>query len=172
MKQGALHIKVSGKVELTLSLQDTDSEPFMWAFPAFFAYRSVPHFPCSATSSVSWSTNVTVQTTGAGIKVTTLGSRDPVFMKADFPNGGAKKFRNPMDMLCEVFPQKVVLDGLVEEIRGFTGTWEYCCPPAAPYSLASPVFNDDGDLLFELRRHETGGARGGAHRRAYATVAT
>ncbi|EIW59593.1 uncharacterized protein TRAVEDRAFT_121066 [Trametes versicolor FP-101664 SS1] len=144
VKQGALHIKVSGKVELSLALQTMNSKSY------------------TATSSVSWSTNVTVQTAGTGIKVTTLGSHDPVFAKAEFTDGSAAKFRNPMDMLREAFPEKVALDELVQEIRAFEGAWEYCCPPAAPYSLASPVFNDDGDLLFELRRYGTGAGRAAA----------
>lgn len=101
---------------------------------------------------MSWSTNVTVQTIGSGIKVNTLGSHDPVFAKGLTPDNAAR-FRSPMDMLREAFPDKVDLDELVQEIRAFEGPWQYCYPLANPYSLASPVFNDDGDLLFELRRH-------------------
>ncbi|EIW59592.1 uncharacterized protein TRAVEDRAFT_122355 [Trametes versicolor FP-101664 SS1] len=134
VKQGALHIKISGKVELSLTLQVGKSESQ------------------TASSSVSWSTNVTVQTIGSGIKVNTLGSHDPVFAKGLTPDNAAR-FRSPMDMLREAFPDKVDLDELVQEIRAFEGPWQYCYPLANPYSLASPVFNDDGDLLFELRRH-------------------
>ncbi|KAI0632190.1 hypothetical protein C8Q77DRAFT_1158854 [Trametes polyzona] len=145
VKHGALHIKVSGKVELSLALQTMSTKSY------------------NASSSVSWSTNVTVQTTGpGGIKVTTLGSHDPVFTKAEFTDGSAGKLRSPMDMLRDAFPDKVPLDGLVQEIRAFEGAWEYCCPPAAPYALASPVFNDDGDLLFELRRHGVSSSRSSA----------
>ncbi|KAI0632188.1 hypothetical protein C8Q77DRAFT_1158853 [Trametes polyzona] len=143
VKQGALHIKISGKVELSLSLQAGKSESQ------------------TATSSVSWSTNVTVQTIGSGIKVNTLGSHDPVFTKGVVPEGSAR-FRNPMDMLREAFPVKVDLDELVQEIRAFEGPWQYCYPLANPYSLASPVFNDDGDLLFELRRYGTSTIRASA----------
>lgn len=112
------------------------------------------HFPCnSATSSVNWSTHITIQTIGSGIKVNTLGSHDPVFSKAEFSDGSISKFRNPIDMLREAFPAKVDLDELVQEISAFEGPWQYYYPLANAYSLASPVFNDDGDLLFELRRH-------------------
>ena len=102
---------------------------------------------------MSWSTHVTVQTVGSGIKVNTLGSHDPVFTKAEFSEGGASKFRNPIDMLREAFPAKVDLEELVQEISAFEGAWQYYYPLVNAYSLASPVFNDDGDLLFELRRH-------------------
>ncbi|KAI0372239.1 hypothetical protein BV20DRAFT_1015644 [Pilatotrama ljubarskyi] len=136
VKQGALHIKISGQVDLTLSLQAGKSET-------------------QSSASVSWSTNVTVQTIGSGIKVNTLGSHDPVFTKGAVADGNAYKARNPMDMLRESFPEKVDLEELVQEIHAFEGQWQYCYPLANPYSLASPVFNDDGDLLFELRRYGT-----------------
>ncbi|KAI0754908.1 hypothetical protein C8Q80DRAFT_1094717 [Daedaleopsis nitida] len=139
VKQGALRIRISGKVELSLTLQTEQLY--------------------TAKSSVSWSTSITVQTIGSGIKVNTLGSHDPVFMKAEFTDGGASKFRNPMDMLREAFPAKVDLDELVQEINAFEGAWQYYYPLANAYSLASPVFNDDGDLLFELRRYGTSNAR-------------
>ncbi|KAI0712230.1 hypothetical protein C8Q76DRAFT_845437 [Earliella scabrosa] len=139
VKQGALRIKISGQVELSLSLQTTQLY--------------------TASSSVSWSTHITVQTIGSGIKVNTLGSHDPVFTKAEFTEGGASRFRNPMDMLREAFPPKVDLDELVQEINAFEGAWQYYYPLANAYSLASPVFNDDGDLLFELRRHGTTNTR-------------
>ncbi|KAI0826876.1 hypothetical protein BC628DRAFT_226056 [Trametes gibbosa] len=141
VKQGAMHIKVGGKVELSLALQTASSKSY------------------NASSSVSWSTNVTVQTIGSGIKVNTFGSYDPIFTKASFTDNSAGKFRSPMDMLRDAFPDKVGLEALVQEIRAFEGAWEYFHPPAVPYSLASPVFNDDGDLLFELRRHGTASAR-------------
>ncbi|KAI0720523.1 hypothetical protein C8T65DRAFT_633331 [Cerioporus squamosus] len=133
VKHGALRIKIGGKVELTLTLQTTDLH--------------------TATSSVNWSTQITVQTIGSGIKVNTLGSHDPVFSKAEFSDGSMVKFRNPMDMLREAFPAKVDLDELVREISAFEGAWQYYYPLTNAYSLASPVFSDDGDLLFELRRH-------------------
>ena len=60
-----------------------------------------------------------------------------------------------MDMLKEAFPKKIDLDELVQEISAFEGAWQYYYPLMNAYSLASPVFNDDGDLLFELRRHGT-----------------
>ncbi|KAH9854755.1 hypothetical protein C2E23DRAFT_726184 [Lenzites betulinus] len=137
VKQGAMHIKVGGKVELSLALQTTGKTAKSY----------------NASSSVSWSTNVTVHTVGSSVKVNTFGSHDPVFAKASFTDGGAGKFRSPMDMLRDAFPDKVGLEELVNEIHAFEGAWDYCYPPAVPYSLASPVFNDDGDLLFELRRY-------------------
>lgn len=64
-----------------------------------------------------------------------------------------------MDMLREAFPAKVDLDELVREISAFEGAWQYYYPLMNAFSLASPVFNDDGDLLFELRRHGTTSSR-------------
>ncbi|KAM5533454.1 hypothetical protein V8D89_012892 [Ganoderma adspersum] len=133
VKQGAMHIKISGNVTLNLTLQTTQQY--------------------TASASVDWSTNITVQTIGSGIKVNTLGSHDPCFSGAQFSDGAATKFPNPMDMLKEAFPEKIDLDELVQEISAFEGAWQYYYPLMNAYSLASPVFNDDGDLLFELRRH-------------------
>ncbi|PIL22598.1 hypothetical protein GSI_15287 [Ganoderma sinense ZZ0214-1] len=139
VKQGAMRIKISGSVTLKLTLQTTHLY--------------------TASSSVSWSTNITVQTIGSGIKVNTLGSHDPSFSAAQFSEGATAKFRNPMDMLKEAFPRKIDLDELVQEISAFEGAWQYYYPLMNAYSLASPVFNDDGDLLFELRRHGTTSSR-------------
>ncbi|KAI9058443.1 hypothetical protein FKP32DRAFT_1582073 [Trametes sanguinea] len=144
VKHGALHIKVSGRVELRLtSLRAGEAHSF------------------STSSAVSWSTVVTVDTYGSGIKVSTVGSHDPEYSVADYSGNDAKTLRNPADMLRAAFPRKVDLQELVEEIRAFEGAWEYCYPPATPYSLASPVFNADGDLMFELRRHGAAALRGG-----------
>ncbi|KAI8986088.1 hypothetical protein BD414DRAFT_416881 [Trametes punicea] len=141
VKQGALHIKVSGKVELSLALQTGKAKSY------------------NASSAVEWSTHVAVETVGGGIKVNTIGSHDPIFSKAEFSEGSAGKLRNPVDMLHEAFPDKIDFHELVQEFHAFEGAWEFCYPLAAPYSLASPTFNDDGDLLFELRRHGATAAR-------------
>ncbi|KAI0706320.1 hypothetical protein C8Q76DRAFT_818580 [Earliella scabrosa] len=129
VNQGALCIKISGQVELELSLEPTQP----------------------ASSSVSWSTDITIQTTGSGIKVGGLGLHDPVFTRPEFTEGHASRFRNPMDMLREAFPPKVNLDELVQDINAFESAWQYHYPLANAYSLASPAFNDDGDILFQLR---------------------
>ena len=99
-----------------------------------------------------------MQTIGSGIRVSTAGSHDPVFAKAEFSEGAAAMFNNPAEMLANAFPTKVDLDELVQEINAFEGAWQYYYPLLNAYSLASPVFNDDGDLLFELRRYGHGSA--------------
>ncbi|KAH9891709.1 hypothetical protein C8Q73DRAFT_782384 [Cubamyces lactineus] len=141
VKEGALHIKVSGRIDLRLSFQTATTKL------------------TQASSSVYWSANVSIQTIGSSIKVSTLGSLDPTFTEAEYTEGSTTKFRNPKDMLRGAFPEKINLDDLVQEIHAFEGAWEYFYPLATPYSLASPVFNDDGDLLFELRRHNSGPPR-------------
>ncbi|OSD07148.1 hypothetical protein PYCCODRAFT_1358933 [Trametes coccinea BRFM310] len=133
VKNGALHIKVGGRVDLSLTLQKGSAKP------------------SSASSSIVWSTNVALQTIGNGIKVTTPDSQDPTVTNSVFSGSDAEELRNPADMLRKAFPSKVDLHELVEDIRAFEGTWEFCYPPAIPYSLANPIFNDDGDLMFELR---------------------
>ncbi|KAL7279892.1 hypothetical protein ACG7TL_006301 [Trametes sanguinea] len=133
VKRGALQIKISGRVELRLT----------------------------TSSAVKWTTIVTIETIGSGIKVHTVGSHDPEYSMAEYSGNDAKTLRNPADMLQAAFPTKIDLQELVEEIRAFEGAWEYCYPPAAPYSLASPVFNADGDLMFELRRHGATAVRAG-----------
>ncbi|KAL7279894.1 hypothetical protein ACG7TL_006303 [Trametes sanguinea] len=133
IKHGALHIKVGGRVDLSLTLQKGNAKP------------------SSASSSIVWSTNVALETIGNSIKVTTPNSHDPTVTNSVFNGSDAEELRNPADMLRKAFPSKVNLHELVEDIRAFEGVWEFCYPPAIPYSLANPIFNEDGDLMFELR---------------------
>ncbi|KAH9933125.1 uncharacterized protein BXZ73DRAFT_101094 [Epithele typhae] len=121
--------------------------------------RNYVELPPPARASVSWSTHVTVHTLGNTIKVDTVGSHDPVFTPATYAIGP--------DLLTEAFPPKVDLDGLVREMRAFEGAWQYCFPlaGAGAYALGSPVFNADGDLLFELRRHGASAREGDGGRR-------
>ncbi|KAH9941697.1 uncharacterized protein BXZ73DRAFT_22216, partial [Epithele typhae] len=148
VKQGALSIRIGGEVQLSISLQNARTY--------------------TARASVSWSTHVTVHTLGNTITVDTVGSHDPAFTPATYAIGLdvvplaelelSATLADPAKLLADAFPPKVDLDGLVRELRAFEGAWQYCFPlaGAGAYALASPVFNADGDLLFELRRHGAG----------------
>ncbi|KAI0632191.1 hypothetical protein C8Q77DRAFT_1158855 [Trametes polyzona] len=134
VKQGALEIKLSGKVELNITIQTRSADER------------------KASSSVSWSTSVVMQTKETGLEVTTHGSDVPVY--ADMASvEGAAASSSLTKLLRDAFPHKVPLDALVNEVRAFQGPVTTCYPLTNPYSLTCPAFNDDGDLLFELRRH-------------------
>ncbi|KAH9933200.1 uncharacterized protein BXZ73DRAFT_101162 [Epithele typhae] len=157
VRQGALSIRIGGEVELSVSLQNTRTY--------------------TARASVSWSTHVTVHTLGNTIRVDTVGSHDPVFTPATYAIGPdvvpfaelalSATLADPVMLLVEAFPPKVDLDGLVREMRAFEGAWQYCFPlaGAGAYALGSPIFNADGDLLFELRRHGASSREGDGGRR-------
>ncbi|KAH9941680.1 uncharacterized protein BXZ73DRAFT_98069 [Epithele typhae] len=83
----------------------------------------------SARASVRWSTHVTVHTLGNTIRVDAGGSHDPV------PRHRSATLVDPAKLLADAFPCRVDLDGLVRE-----GAWR-------------PVFNADGNMLFEIWRH-------------------
>ena len=94
-----------------------------------------------------------MQTTSKGIKVSTPESYGyPIFSEAEVSEGALEMFNNPTEMLVHAFPERVDLRELIREVNAFGGVWQYHYPLENAYSLGHPVFNDDGDLLFELRR--------------------
>ncbi|KAH9933183.1 uncharacterized protein BXZ73DRAFT_77345 [Epithele typhae] len=177
VRQGALSIKIGGEVELSVSLQNTRTYTYGPASLPPLPLCSSPPSLHSARASVSWSTHVTVHTLGNTIRVDTVGSHDPVFTPATYAIGPdvvpfaelalSATLADPVMLLVEAFPPKVDLDGLVREMRAFEGAWQYCFPlaGAGAYALGSPIFNADGDLLFEFRRYGASSREGDGGRR-------
>ena len=58
---------------------------------------------------------------------------------------------DPEELLRSVIPSSVDLKDVVAELQLFEQVWHSCYPGMGAYDLAHPVFNRNGDLLFELR---------------------
>jgi len=47
---------------------------------------------------------------------------------------------------------RIDLNALASELRqSFGGVWEHCFPGSGALSLCNPIFNNNGDIIFELR---------------------
>jgi hypothetical protein len=65
---------------------------------------------------------------------------------------GDEKLDNLIDLKTLQSIVKIDLEQLVSELKGtFGGVWEHCFPGMQAYSLCNPIFNEKGDILFELR---------------------
>lgn len=49
--------------------------------------------------------------------------------------------------------QPIELTAIVQEFEQFCGVWKSCYPATSTFHVAHPVFNRNGDLLFEIRSH-------------------
>ncbi|OSD05189.1 hypothetical protein PYCCODRAFT_1443501 [Trametes coccinea BRFM310] len=149
LEQGDLTIRVHGSTRLAFSVT-AESADQLRDFKEIFR----------ASSSENWSNKITVETIEGGVKINIADSSDPKVSESKMVGS---KLGDPKELLAKAFPPKIDFGDLLAEIRAFEGAWDYCCPPAAPYSLARPTFNADGDLVFELRAQYPG-SRAGARR--------
>ncbi|KAI9068126.1 hypothetical protein FKP32DRAFT_1672524 [Trametes sanguinea] len=154
LERGELNIKIHGTTKLSFSVTAESADQLKDLKEIF-----------RASASANWSNKISIETIEGGVKVNTADSSDPKVIESKMVG---KKLGDPKDLLSKAFPPKIHLDDVLAEIRAFEGTWDYCYPPAAPYSLARPTFNADGDLVFELRvpraGHHLGEHRGISHR--------
>jgi hypothetical protein len=72
---------------------------------------------------------------------------------------------NPADLLRQTLTPTIDLQAPLSEFKLFEGVWHSCYPGTAACSLAHPVFNCRGDLLFELRPSSTFAAETGGSTR-------
>ncbi|OBZ68799.1 hypothetical protein A0H81_11368 [Grifola frondosa] len=133
-RRGALEIKVWGEVKLDMSFKAGTEK---W----------------SATSSATWDAMAAVRTNSHGIKVDLLGARSP--RHQDRICGGLR-----FGDVCGSSgsskgnsPRYYRFQRAFERAWCLQGVWTYCYPRMQAYSLANPLFNAHGDLIFELRLH-------------------
>ena len=58
-------------------------------------------------------------------------------------------------ILQKHLPKRKDFDSVLRELKELQGDWKYYFPAANWFTLCTPMFNLDGDLLFELRRSQT-----------------
>ena len=68
-------------------------------------------------------------------------------------NAPASNFLDIQSELKAQLPTSLDFREVVQGIRQYEGQWQACYPGINAYILANPVFNRQGDLLFELRPH-------------------
>ncbi|EMD39997.1 hypothetical protein CERSUDRAFT_112242 [Gelatoporia subvermispora B] len=111
----------------------------------------------STKSSAKWDAGVDVTTEHGGIKVHVLGSRVPQFESAKVEGDSVASIFNfcesPEKLLREHLPHEVDLGLMVHELKAFEGSWRTFYAGSSAFTLANPVFNANGDLLFELSLH-------------------
>lgn len=85
---------------------------------------------------------------GSGLSIAVVGDSQPKFntISTDV------QLKNLFDIPTLQSLLTVDLTGLASELRqSFGGVWEYCFLGTGALSLSNPIFNQRGDILFELR---------------------
>ncbi|PSS01019.1 hypothetical protein PHLCEN_2v4077 [Hermanssonia centrifuga] len=131
-----MEIKVYGDVSLQIGVKGNTSS---W----------------SSQSHARWNASVAAQSETGGLRVRVVGLASPHIEKASM-NGTISHrdlWVDPEDLLRKNLPQTVDLSAVLDEFKVFEGVWKSCYPGMSAFSLAHPVFNCQGDLLFEFRPH-------------------
>ena len=68
-------------------------------------------------------------------------------------NAPATSFLDIQSELKDRLPESLDFREVIQGIRQYEGPWQAGYPGINAYVLANPVFNRQGDLLFELRPH-------------------
>ncbi len=68
---------------------------------------------------------------------------------------GSAEVPDAYQILQAHLPQKEDFADILKELEELQGAWKYYYPGTNAFALCSPMFNFDGDLLFELRRSQT-----------------
>ncbi|EMD31462.1 hypothetical protein CERSUDRAFT_69274 [Gelatoporia subvermispora B] len=109
----------------------------------------------SATSSAKWNASLDVTSEQSGLKVHAPVSKIPQFemakIEGENPASVFKFCENPEKLLRKHLPPEIDLGPMVQELKAFEGGWRTFYAGASLFTLANPVFNANGDLLFELR---------------------
>ncbi|KAF9010257.1 hypothetical protein BDQ17DRAFT_1421498 [Cyathus striatus] len=99
-----------------------------------------------------WSTTLSLisEAGGSGMTVEVKGDTKPKFETLRVH--GDETLDKLIDLKTLHSIVRIDLDQLVSELKGtFGGVWEHCFPGMQAYSLCNPIFNEKGDILFELR---------------------
>ena len=99
-----------------------------------------------------------------GLSVNIIASKLPQYERRAVDGDPTTLRIDPEYLLKKSFPASPDLDGVLKEFREFEGMWKACYPGQTAFALAHPVFNQRGDLLFELRPHSQHGDAGGSPR--------
>ncbi|OBZ69011.1 hypothetical protein A0H81_11374 [Grifola frondosa] len=108
----------------------------------------------TARSTAKWEVKFSVHTDAGGVKVELAGAAAPVYSKTEYSGDFEKHYNVNLErLLRDNLTNSIDTHDILTELRDFEGIWRYCYPYMEAFTLANPVFNADGDLLFELRRY-------------------
>ncbi|TFK91957.1 hypothetical protein K466DRAFT_650737 [Polyporus arcularius HHB13444] len=135
LSNGSLEFRMSGAIKLRIASTANDHS---W----------------STESTATWEATVSVKTTGQGaVKVEIADTvTHPPPKLAGFRRTSAN-MPDAYKILQAHLPTKAQFRETLKELQDLEGPWEYYWPGGPDtFTLCSPTFNADGDLLFELRR--------------------
>ncbi|KAJ7258353.1 hypothetical protein B0H12DRAFT_1280739 [Mycena haematopus] len=102
----------------------------------------------SKRSSAKWSVRMNVNTEPSGLRVTILDEVHPVFDKTE---AEGQWDIDTHQLLEEHLPRVVDVTEVIHDLKHvFEGAWEYSCAGSKTYTLVSPVFTPNGDLIVQL----------------------
>ena len=109
----------------------------------------------SACGIAKWFTSINIHTDNYNsVTCDTLGAVPVVCENVEYRgNAPTSSFFEIQSELKVRLPDLLDFEEVVQGIRQYEGLWQACYPGIHAYLLASPVFNRQGDLLFELRPH-------------------
>ncbi|KAF7366869.1 hypothetical protein MSAN_00945600 [Mycena sanguinolenta] len=106
------------------------------------------HSNWSKRSSAKWSVTINVKSEISGLRVTIADQVHPVF---DATESEGKWDIDTHKLLEQHLPRIVDIREVVQELKQvFEGAWQYSCAGSKAYSLVSPVFTQNGDLIMQL----------------------
>ncbi|KAF7366836.1 hypothetical protein MSAN_00942100 [Mycena sanguinolenta] len=102
----------------------------------------------SKRSSAKWSVTINVKSEVSGLRVTIADQVHPVF---DATESESKWDIDTHKLLKQHLPRIVDIREVVRDLKKiFEGAWQYSCAGSRTYSLVSPVFTQNGDLIAQL----------------------
>ncbi|EJF63361.1 hypothetical protein DICSQDRAFT_179338 [Dichomitus squalens LYAD-421 SS1] len=150
LSTGSLEIRVTGTMRLRMHSSRADSS---W----------------ETESSVPWNVTIRIKGTVRGnveVDIDGLDNLQPTPAKSVIRSGGVN-VPNAQATLRHHLPRRQDFEGVLKELKVFQGEWRYYYPAATPFTLCTPMLNNDGDLLFELRRSQTELTQHSSRRRSY-----
>ncbi|KAF7351634.1 hypothetical protein MSAN_01596000 [Mycena sanguinolenta] len=102
----------------------------------------------SKRSSARWNVKMHINTELGGLRVTIVDKVDPVF---DMTEAEGQWDIDTHKLLEEHLPRIIDVQEVIRDLKDvFEGAWQYSCAGTKVYSLVSPVFKENGDLIVQL----------------------
>ncbi|KAI1790119.1 hypothetical protein LXA43DRAFT_891537 [Ganoderma leucocontextum] len=138
LSSGSLAVRMSGTIKLRIASTRTDNT---W----------------STESSAFWKVSINLKTAGRGIVKVEIDGMDNLkqLPPKTIIRRGSAEIPDAYQILQAHLPQKEDFANVLKELEELQGAWKYYYPGTNAFALCSPMFNFDGDLLFELRRSQT-----------------
>ena len=104
-----------------------------------------------------WEVSISIKTVGRGVVKVEIDGLDNIKQPQPkttvrYGNAANADMLDAYAILKKKLPRKEDFDNVLKELQELEGAWRYFYPNDSAFTLCSPTFNFDGDLLFELRR--------------------